>query len=280
MNYRKVKKKIKTVQNVQKITRAMQMVAAVKMKRAQDAATQGREYREILHSALTQVLSSVGKEYAADIELLRRPMGTRPLYIVVSSNKGLCGGFNVNLFKYAIRNVDIKNSDFIVFGRKGAEFLMRTGGTVIADFVGVFEDEVSAVFDLCEQRYLEGTNGSISVVYNSFVSSFTSEPVTQQLLPFQMSSVDDSAASDLKGYLIEPSAEELLPRLIEDVTKERIRSAILDSRAAEESARMMAMKNATDSATELEKNLTLVMNTLRQQSITFELLDMIAAVGN
>lgn len=283
MNFRQVKKKIKTVNNVKKITKAMQMVAAVKMRKAQNQAMEGKMYRITLDSMLSEVLSRTDNSLVSEIPLMVTNSSSKTLYVLVTSNKGLCGGFNVNILKHLAKNADFKDCDFLTIGKKGAEFVRRTGNSVIADFsyTEADTDIVSSVLKLCEQYYLEGMYGSVRIVYNNFVSSFKYEPTIAQLLPVQRGEkLEETTLSTnelMSDYLIEPSPAEILPGLVRDVLLEKIRGALLDSSAAEHSARMLAMKQATDSANDVIINLTLLSNKLRQQSITYELLDIISA---
>lgn len=283
MNFRQVRKKIKTVNNVKKITKAMQMVAAVKMRKAQNQALEGKLYRTTLDSMLGEVLSRTDISLRSEIPLMVTNQSKKTLYILVTSNKGLCGGFNVNILKHLSKNIDLSTSEFVIVGKKGGDFARRMGLKVIADFsVGQEEtDMVSAIFTVCEQNYLEGVYGCVMLVYNNFVSSFKYEPTISQLLPVAVSdnSINEvqEANLDLTDYVIEPDPATILPGLVKDVLKEKIRSSLLDSSASEHSARMMAMKQATDSATDVIASLTLLSNKLRQQSITYELLDIIGA---
>ncbi len=283
MNFRQVRRKIKTISNVKKITKAMQMVAAVKMRKAQVAALEGKLYRKTLDAMLREVLSRVDASLATEIPLLTTNTSSKSLYVLITSNKGLCGGFNVNVLKFAVKSIDFKNADFILIGKKGGEFLRRVGANIIADFStnDITTDSISSVFKLIENNYLEGVYGTVNVVYNDFVSSFKYEPTISQLLPVLSTDAlqleERDMSSNLSDYLIEPDPVVILPTLIKDVLQEKIRSALLDSNAAEQSARMMAMKQATDSASDLIVGLTLLSNKLRQQSITYELLDIISA---
>lgn len=272
MNFRQVRKKIKAIGNVKQITKAMQMVASVKMKKSQDAAISGRYYREILNKAASRVLSG-------DLDKKEKSAQTKNMYIFISSNKGLCGSFNFNLFKKTLKEVDFKTSDFITLGKKGTEFILKMGGTVIADFSAQlpFIDHVSAVFALFSEKYYLGEYKTVFVAYNKFISTLRNEPRIEKLMPIEKDPASAEVKTKALDYLIEPSADEVLQALIEEFLKDKIRGAILDSEAAEHSSRMMAMKNATDSAGEIIYNLTLLRNKLRQTSITAELLDIVTA---
>lgn len=275
MNLRQVRKKIKTIGNVRKITKAMEMVAAVKMKKAQRMAVEGKPYQEILIKVINQIINPNLIEYSPFFN--NKPGSERDLYLFISSNKGLCGAFNANLFRLALREINFDQSDFIVLGKKGSELITKLGGSVIADFSHhlPFVNNVSSIFSLIESRFLSGENSSVYLFYNRFISSFRSEPVKEKILP-----LSDWKKDSLQlrfNYLFEPSPKEILNSLIKDYLQYQIRMAILDSEAAEHSARMMAMKNASDNADEIVYSLTLLRNKLRQQSITYELLDMVTA---
>ena len=277
MNFRQVNKKIKTVGNVKKITNAMQMVSSVKMRKAQKTALEGREYREVLSHVLKKVMSDTSLIQSLDLPWLVGTDAERTLYILITSNKGLCGSFHSNLFKHFFTSVNLKNSDFITVGDKGAKFVAQLNGHIIADFSQhmPFTQHVSAIFSLIDEAYATSKYGSVVLMYNKFISSMHSDPTSLTLLP--VGNVEDDSTDLSSSYLIEPSIEEVLEPLLADYIKEQIRAAMEDSEAAEHSARMMAMKSATDNANELVHEFTLLRNKLRQAQITNELLDMIAA---
>src|SRR3989338_704650 len=285
MNFRQVRKKAKTVQNVKKITNAMQMVSAVKMRKSQREALEGREYRAMLDEVISEVLSSKSMIKESKIPWIETTVGSRSLCILISSNKGLCGSFHSYLFKEVLDKQDLTTADFIVIGKKAAEFITRTRTKIIADFSSQipFIDNVSAVFSVIEERYVSGQYSKVFVIYNKFITSFKNEPTIEKLLPITEIKQLDKENKEIRtaeaDYLLEPSGSDLLKPLIDDYLKEKIRGAIRDSEAAEHSARMMAMKSATDNATELIFNLTLLGNKLRQTQITNELLDMVAATS-
>lgn len=262
----------------------MQMVSAVKMRKAQKEALEGRAYRKMLDSILKRIIEHTSDIQSLDVSWLKSTDGTRELYVLISSNKGLCGSFHSNLQRYSLKNIDFKNADFITIGSKGADFAQAMGASVIADFSEdiPYIDNVSAMFATIEEMYASGTYKTISLVYNEFISSIKSTPTIEEFLPVRsIEQLDESGMQSDEllsaDYLIEPSVEELLKPLLEDYLSERLRSAIYDSEASEHSARMLAMKSATDNAGELVESLTLLRNKLRQTAITNELLDMIAA---
>ncbi|MBP9815972.1 ATP synthase F1 subunit gamma [Candidatus Woesebacteria bacterium] len=284
MNAKDIRKKIGTVENVKKITNAMQMVSAVKMKKAQKAALEGRLYRTMLDEILQKILANASEIASLNIPWLKESEGTKELYILVSSNKGLCGSFHTNLFKHVFAQIKGNSAEFITIGKKGASFIALTKREVIADFSDEdLSDSVSPVFALIEEKFLSGQYKAIYIVFNKFISSLKSEPTISQLLPvkdlepLEKLETKSDKKGDVSDYVIEPSVEELLGPLVEDYIKEKIRSALADSEASEHSARMIAMKNATDSAGDIVFSLTLQRNKIRQSQITNELLDMIAA---
>lgn len=277
MNFRQIRKKIKTVTNVGKITNAMQMVASVKMKKSQEAAAGGRVYREMLDKITGRVLAT-----ADNIEFdLATSKTLNKLYILISSNKGLCGSFNFNLFKMILKEVDFKNAGFVIVGKKGSDFLLRLGAHVEADFSLQlpFIDNVSPIYSIIWKAYLDSKYGSVYIIYNKFVSAFKTIPVIVQLLPLDLKKelAEKKNISIEQNYILEPAGREIINALIEDSIKTKIRSAILDSEASEHSYRMMAMKNASDAANDIIYNLTLLRNRARQASITNELLDIVTA---
>ena len=279
MNLRAVRKKIRSIRNVRKITKAMQMVSAVKMRKAQENEMESRPYRDGLHAIINKIAPHVGPEHST--LLSNENTGDRNLVIFVTSNKGLAGAFNINLFRFLIKtNLDFKKTDFITVGHKGAQFVSRMGGTILADFSeGKALIQVSAIFDFVLDKYLSEDNyRTVSVVYNKFVSTLRCENMIERLLPFSLEAdIEKTEEINRKEYLIEPSPEQIIDQLLKSFIEDRIRGAIISSEAVEHSMRMMAMKNATDNAQDVIYNLTLVGNKLRQEKITNELLDMITA---
>lgn len=258
----------------------MQMVSAVKMRKAQQVALTGRPYRAVLSNMIARIVQAPGSNESSNILISGLPTKNgKNLYIVVSSNKGLAGSFHYGLLKHLYTNVDLDKSSFIVIGKKATDFLGSIGGNILADFSSSisFADDASSMFTLAKKEFEAGNVEKVYVVYNSFISSFTSAPVIKLLLPVSQIDINSLEKTDNTNYSIEPSSEEVLGPLLNDFLTEEVRSAVLDSQASEHSARMLAMKNATDSATDIITNLTLLRNRIRQSSITGELLDMIGA---
>lgn len=291
MNLRTVRKKIKSVKNVKKITKAMQLISSVKMKKAQEKALEGRPYREALQKMIERVSDSEQMKESRYIVRKKSSSGKK-LTVFISSNKGLSGAFLTSLDRYVIKKVDYDNTDFVTVGKKGAMFLGITKGNVVADFTSAHpEIEASAILQYCFEAFVEKNYDTVTVIYNKFINTMNFETTEEQLLPIEDtafqgsgqnegsgSTSDESAGPSAEGtYLIEPFSQEVVDSLLHSYLVEKLRGAILNSEAAEHSARMIAMKNATENANDVIYQLTLEGNKLRQAKITNELLDMVTA---
>ncbi len=279
MNLRQVRKKTKSVSNVKKITRSMQLVSAIKMKRAQQVASESRPYQEQLESIIKKVMFK--KNIQLSPLLLIPKNASKHLAIVISSNKGLCGSFNIDILRYLLKKQNDIKTDYVTIGKKAASFISKTGNILLADYSSNNPlQSVSALFSLVVDAFLSGTYQKVSIVYNRFISTLRSETVEQVILPFPVSQNFDTALplKEVKNeYLIEPTPEGIVDSLLRSYIEEKIRNCIIQSEAGEHSARMIAMKNATDNANDVIYNLTLLGNKLRQEKITNELLDMVTA---
>jgi F-type H+-transporting ATPase subunit gamma len=281
MNLRQIRKKIRAVSNVKKITNAMQLVSAIKMKKAQQKAFEGKPYREFLSFIIQKVAASLIEKSYSPLLSKSNPLAQKDLIIFITSNKGLCGGFNFNLFRFLVKEVDFKKVDFITVGKKGALFVKKIGGVVIADFSSSHEeDKVSAIFKTAFNPFFKGEYANVFLVYNRFLSTVRFEPVKKRIFPIKFEEEEFKVAEDKevkKEYIIEPSPEKIIDSALRNMIEIEIYGALIESEAAEHSARMMAMKNATDNATDVIYNLTLLRNKVRQEKITYELLDMVTA---
>lgn len=277
MNLRILRKKIKSIANVKKITRAMQLVSAVKMKKAQQEAIETIPYRTFLEKIILKSMSQVDKAHSP--LLSSKTNNNKYLYIVISSNKGLCGFFNFSIFKFINNQIDLKNSEFIVLGKKAANFISKIGGKIIADFSTInFNNAVSPIFTEALKKFLIGDYEMVFLIYNHFISATKFETIKTQLLPTTISYIKKVETKEkINEYLIEPDPKTVIDEVLKNLIEEKIRGAIIESQAAEHSARMLAMKNATDNAGEIIYNLTLLRNKVRQEKITNELLDMVSA---
>lgn len=292
-NLRDIRRRIKSVKNTAQITRAMQLVAAAKMKKAQDQALAGRGYADELNKVLVNLKENVDEEAHP---LLEKREGNKTLTLVISTDKGLCGGLNTNLLK--VVNLNHKeDAAYVTVGRKLRMQLAKAGRELKADFVvkdPVPFSEARPISKFVTEQFLSGDYDCIKVAFNDFVSTVVQKPTLVQLLPIDASTLaekqayegvgkdnvtdtDHDAAME-KDYLFEPSPEEVLNTLLPLYVNFQIYQMMVESRASEHSARMVSMKAATDNANDMVKDLTLQYNKVRQAAITAELLEITTAM--
>lgn len=304
-NTKELRRRIRSVKNMSQITKAMQMVAATKMRKAQTQAISGRPYTTTLNRAVLALLPKLGNKLTHS--LLQKNNSDTPSALVISTDKGLCGSLNTNLFKAVTKFIsDNKNSQFYTIGKKGRSFIAKMGQDLIADFENsdlVTFRTASQIGKLVTKAYINNEIGSFSVIYPNFVSALRQEPVIMPLLPINLESLRefyDMALDDasLRGaerrgnldsnkarddnaqeFLFEPNLSELLDFIITHYVQVKIYQALLETKASEHSARMLAMQNATDNAKELATDLTLSYNQTRQAGITNELLEITSALA-
>jgi F-type H+-transporting ATPase subunit gamma len=277
---RDIRRRIKSVKNTRQITKAMELVAASKMKKAQHAAMAGRAYTELMSKMLATLSRHVDE--SGHPFLTRREVKTRGI-LLVTTDKGLCGPLNANLFKLV---AEIKSpAKFVAVGRKGSQFLSRTRRSLIADFpvsdrVGF--GEVKQVIEFMLQKFLEGEIDTVEVVYPRFKNTLVQEPVCRPVLP--LGSLSDFLheagaikSEDPREMLIEPDPHTVLEALLPFYVNRHIYQLILSAKASEHSARMVAMKTAKDNASSLLDDLTLEYNKARQAGITQEILEIAAS---
>jgi len=279
---RDIRRRIKSVKNTRQITKAMELVAASKMKKAQQAALAGGPYAQVLSRMLSAVAGRV--EESEHPFLAERPIRTRGI-LLVTTDKGLAGPLNANLFKVA---TEIKTpAKFYAAGRKGAQFLARTHRDMVADFSvhdRVPFSEIKVIAELMVKHYLEGSIDTLEVVYPRFKNTLVQEPTVQPVLPlssvqqFVNAQIDAAARiEETREFLFEPSAPQVLEALLPFYVNRQIFQLVLSAKASEHSARMVAMKTAKDNATKLLGDLTLEYNKARQAGITQEILEIAAA---
>ncbi len=282
MNLRQVRKKIRSVSNVQKITRAMEMISAIKMKKAQQLALDNRPYNDHLEDIIKKITSKLEIRSSLLLkEQTNQSLEKKNLAIVISSNKGLCGGFNISLFRFISRNVDFEKTDFVIIGKK-ATFLSKLGGKIIADFSSNYPlNNVSAIYSFALDKYLKEDYSQVTIYFNRFINVLKYEPIKKTILPVKLKFLDNfennKNFSPRTEYLFEPPPERIIDDLLNSYLQQIIQNSIIESEASEHSARMIAMKNANENAGDVIYNLTLLRNKIRQQTITYELLDMIGA---
>jgi len=270
--------RIRSVKNIAQITKAMEMVAASKMKKAQMQALAGKQYAQKIFDMVMELGSITDAKHHP---LLKKPnvSGGKRLVFVMSSNKGLCGCLNTNLFRFFLLTYSqIPKNDYVTVGKKGAGLIVRTGGSLIADFSkGSAIESVPALAELAVNRYLSQSYEGVDIVFNEFFSALKQSPKKKTILPLTLElSGSEQKAKDTE-FLIEPSVKEVFDELLPHYIENQIRDAILQSEASEHSARMVAMRNATDNALSRIDDLTLLYNKARQEKITYEISDMITA---
>jgi F-type H+-transporting ATPase subunit gamma len=278
-----LKSRIRSVKSTKQITKAMQMVAASKMRRAQDATKGSSPYAQ----AANEILSYLASQGATNGHkwFTARPVKSR-MIIVIASDKGLAGAYNANVLKAYIQNLrsddkdDVKNYTVAV-GRKVASFVTRIKG---AEVVGTYEDlpdhpegsQFHAILNTAKDAFEQGQVDAVDIVYTRFVSSMTQTAEVMRLFPAGF--VETDVSEFVRDALYEPSIERVLDDVAYRLIGSRLFQALLDARASEHSMRMLAMKNATDNATDLVGDLTLEMNKARQGAITQELSEITAGV--
>lgn len=277
-NIRLIKRRIKTAKNISQITKAMELVAAAKMKKAQAAALSGKLYAQKIYEMVMRLASRT--DYRKH-PLLTAPAPTgKRLIVLISTNKGLCGGLNTNLFRFLLRTYpDLARHDVITVGKKGADFVTRMGHTVKADFSDTTPRErvVPALVKLVIELFLSEAYDGVDVVSNEFVSVVKQIPRKKTLLPLTISEVSTEEEEKSYEFLIEPSVEEVFESLLPHYVENQVRDAVLQGEASEYAAQMIAMHNATDNANSLQDDLTLLYNKARQEKITYEITDMVTA---
>ena len=280
---KEIRSKIASIKNTQKITSAMEMVAASKMRKAQDRMQLGKPYAHRIRSVIGHIANST-PEYR-HIYFDTRPV-KRIGYIVVSTDRGLCGGLNVNAFKATVvsmkawheRNVEI---DLCLIGARATAFFNNYGGNVIASVRNIGDApavaDVVGVVKVMLNKFDGHEIDQLQIVSNSFINTMTQQPVIEQLLPLL-----PSEEEDLKhhwDYLYEPDAKELLDGLLDRYIESQVYQAVVENNACEQAARMIAMKSATDNAGDLIDGLQLVYNKARQAAITQELSEIVSGAA-
>lgn len=297
-NIRAIRRRIRSVQSTAKITKAMELVAASKMRRAQERAIAGRPYDEQLRAVLSHLAQATGGDIdpsSAEVLhplLVQREKTQRALIIHVTTDRGLCGGLNANLNRRGgslaleLREQGIDVS-VVAVGRKGRDFFARTGFLLEAEFIAMPDypsmAETLAISHIAVSDFLEERADRVYVVFPRFVNTTTQRPEVLQLLPVEPPVATDEVAAKYADFIFEPSPEEVLETLVPRYVETELYMAILEKSASEQSARMVAMRNASDAASEMIQDLTLTYNKARQDQITKELLDVVggaAALGS
>ncbi len=283
---RDIRRRIKSVKNTAQITKAMQMVAASKMRKAQMSALAGRPYAALMNKVLAQVVVSAGDFKHGFLESRG---GQKRAIIVISSDKGLAGALNSNLTREAGK-FDKDNTVYIAAGKKGAQFITRTKRNLAAEFTykdAPLYSEARAISKFAQDLFLKAEVDAVDILYTNFVSTLVQKPEVRRLLPVtEIRGVSAGVHGEEHGetlttsateYIFEPGPDVVLGALLPHYLNFQVFQILLEAKASEQSARMVAMKNATDNAKQLIKDLTLEYNKLRQANITKELLEITSA---
>ncbi len=283
-NTQDIRRRIKSIRNTSQITKAMQMVAASKMRKSQQQALAGRPYAALMNRVLVSLQKRTDPRFhpLLDVRELKKE-----LVLIISTDKGLAGALNTNLFREAA-GFDQAKTIFVVTGKKARQFVARTKRELLADFE--LKDapgfvETKPISKFCLEKFLNRDVDKVSVLYTHFINTINQKPVIQTLLPISALELPKGERTEtgtdnvdpMLGYIFEPNALQVLDIMLPYYVEYQVFQMILDARASEHSARMVAMKNATDNAHQFIKDLTLEYNKMRQASITTELLEIATA---
>jgi F-type H+-transporting ATPase subunit gamma len=278
-NTKDIRRRIKSIRNIGQMTKAMQMVAASKMRHAQQHALAGRSYAALMNKVLVSLQHRTNPRLHPLLQV--REM-KKELVIVISTDKGLAGALNTNLLREAAR-FEPAATGYVVAGRKALQFLVRTKRELLADFE--LKDaptfvETKPIANFAIEKFLAREVDKVSVLFTHFINTINQRPTLRTLLPispFDLPQSNPENSDPLLGYIFEPTAEDVLEVMLPYYLQYQVFQMVLDARASEHSARMVAMKNATDNAQQFIKDLTLEYNKMRQASITTELLEIATA---
>lgn len=282
---KEIRSKISSINKTRKITRAMEMVAASKMRKTQERMRASKPYANKIYEVIKHIARAASEyrhPFMSEREIKRIGI------IVVTTDRGLCGGLNSNLFRETIRTIRNwqehgKEVDIAVIGRKGQAFFRRVGGNILGsidhlgdtpsinDFIGVVKIMLDA--------YYNDTIDSLHIVYNEFINTMTQKPFVKQLLPLPKSEEDKKTLGHHWDYIYEPEAKELLDEILERYIELQVYQAVVENIACEQAAKMIAMKSATDNAGDLIKEFQLAYNKARQAAITQELAEIVGGAA-
>ena len=279
-SFRDIVRRIDSIKNTQKITKAMQVVAATRLRRAQAAVQATRPYAD----KMVEVLQTVG-ERATEYKhpFLVRRTGKRAVMILVTTDKGLCGAINVNSIRAATRYMNEHYPDgqrYVTLGRKGRDFLLRFHRDVVAEVSGIAdrptEAEILPVITVALEEYTAGRVDAVLLCYERWISTMRQEPTVRVLIPAEIPQREAGRSGPTADYIYEPDPESVLDGLLPRYVETQVFQAVLENKASEYSAKMIAMQNATNAAGDLIKALTLYANKVRQAGITTELMEIVS----
>ncbi|MAL16109.1 MAG: ATP synthase F1 subunit gamma [Balneola sp.] len=288
-NLRDIRNRISSVNNTQQITKAMKMVAAAKLRKAQDRMTQTRPYA----SKIEEVAGRLAENSSATNPVMRKPEEVKKvLFIIVGSDRGLCGGFNNNLFKEVEKRLERDFQQFlekktlsvVAIGKKATAYFKKRKYNVVESFPGFFDDilydATSDIMEAATAQFVDGDYDEVHIAYNEFKSVIAQNRKVQKVLPIDTAEItksdSDHASEQAIDYLYEPNSQAILDRLLPLHLNMQLWRAVLESNASEQGARMTAMDSATENAKDLEKDLRLKYNQARQSAITTEISEIVS----
>ncbi len=275
-----IRKRIGSVRNTQQITKAMKMVSAAKLRRAQESAVQARPYAE----KMTELLKNVSARVSSEAHPLLTAREEKKVELVLfTSDRGLCGGYNTNLIRSAEafirRHSGDQEIELTLVGRKGADYFRRRGAKIVERYTDILykaPDELAAeIAQKLISRFTGGETDAVYIVYSRFRSALSQVPTLEKLLPVAIAETSEAETQQQTEYLYEPGVQQLLASLLPRITDVAVQRALLEATASEHGARMTAMESATGNAAKMIGSLTLQMNRARQASITRELLEIV-----
>jgi F-type H+-transporting ATPase subunit gamma len=286
---REIRRRIKSVKNIAQVTRAMQAVSASEMRRAQEAVLATRPYAQRAWALLTHLAAQRGETEELHPLLQVRPVSKVAL-LLLTSDRGLCGAFNTNIIRKALDYIEILPAavDVVAVGRKGRDAMLRRGQSLVAEFSSLPSQptllDVTPIARVALNGFLDGTYDAVWLAYTDFVNTLRQEPVVKRLLPLMPTEMEKQVmaeyvevaapeAVEAPGYIYEPDPRTILDTVVPRFTELQVYQAVLESIASEHSARMVAMRSATENAESLTQDLQLTYNKARQQSITSEIMD-------
>jgi F-type H+-transporting ATPase subunit gamma len=275
-----IRKRISSIRNTQQITKAMKMVSAAKLRRAQEAAVQARPYAE----KMTDLLKNVSARVSSDAHPLLKAGEEKKIHLVLfTSDRGLCGGYNANLVRAAEAFIRRQGADreiqLTMVGRKGADHFRRRRANIADRYTDILykvpEELAAEIAQKLIARFVNGEADAVYILYSNFRSALSQVPTLQKLLPVALDEAKESDLQQMTEYLYEPGIRELLASLLPRITDVAVQRALLEATASEHGARMTAMDSATTNASKMMGSLTLQMNRARQASITRELMEIV-----
>jgi len=294
-SWKEIKRKIKSIKNTGKITKAMELISTVKMKKAQDLAVSKREFVLEMLKVFVRI-----EPFLNDMPFFQKQQEWKTLWVIVASNKWLCWGYNINVFKKVSDYVNNswEELEYITLGKKAANFVARTWNNMVADFSSTFTDNIESNFSrnisrMITENFIAWKNSKVVIFYNHFVNTISQVAVSREFLPLEASEIKkylvsivdwhydlekELSSENIAGYEIEPSIEDMAEHVIPMILDMMFFDILLEAKASEHSSRMIAMKNAKDNAKKIADDLTLVYNKARQAAITREVSEITAWV--